>query len=218
MLILGINAFHGDSSACLIKDGELIAAVEEERFRRVKHWAGFPSLSIKYCLEAAGIGITEVDFLAVNRRPGPICTARPGLRCPSGPAGKLFGSGCRQPKSRATWRNWWRKSFILAASRLVHTWWNITGPIWPQASWFRLLSRLLYYPWTALGISSAPWEAWAMETGFSPRCRYFSPIPWGFITPPSPSFRAYSQRRAQSVEGHHQSIECRHGRRHFSTR
>lgn len=69
MYLLGINAFHGDSSACLIKDGELIAAVEEERFRRIKHWAGFPSFSIKYCLEAAGVGITEVDFLAVNRRP-----------------------------------------------------------------------------------------------------------------------------------------------------
>ncbi len=46
MLILGINAFHGDSSACLIKDGELIATVEEERFRRIKHWAGFPRDSI----------------------------------------------------------------------------------------------------------------------------------------------------------------------------
>jgi carbamoyltransferase len=69
MLILGINAFHGDSSACLINDGELLAAVEEERFRRLKHWAGFPSLSIKYCLAATGVGINEVDYLAVNRRP-----------------------------------------------------------------------------------------------------------------------------------------------------
>ncbi len=69
MLILGINAFHGDSSACLIRDGELLAAAEEERFRRVKHWAGFPSLAIEYCLEAAGAGIDQVDFVAVNRRP-----------------------------------------------------------------------------------------------------------------------------------------------------
>jgi len=43
--ILGINAYHGDASACLVKDGELIAAAEEERFRRVKHWAGFPTTS-----------------------------------------------------------------------------------------------------------------------------------------------------------------------------
>ncbi len=46
MYLLGINAFHGDVSAALLKDGHLIAAVEEERFRRVKHWAGFPTLAI----------------------------------------------------------------------------------------------------------------------------------------------------------------------------
>ena len=67
MYILGINAFHGDSSACLLKDGQLLAAVEEERFRRTKHWAGFPSLSIRYCLEAAGISITDIDHVAVNQ-------------------------------------------------------------------------------------------------------------------------------------------------------
>ena len=50
MYILGINAFHGDSSACLLKNGVLIAAAEEERFRRIKHWAGFPSESIQWCL------------------------------------------------------------------------------------------------------------------------------------------------------------------------
>jgi len=69
MYLLGINAFHGDSSACLIKDGELIAAVEEERFRRIKHWAGFPRESINYCLNASQIGISDVDMVAVNRRP-----------------------------------------------------------------------------------------------------------------------------------------------------
>ena len=50
MIILGLNAFHGDSSAALIKEGVLVAAAEEERFRRLKHWAGFPSQSIAYCL------------------------------------------------------------------------------------------------------------------------------------------------------------------------
>jgi len=53
--ILGLNAYHGDSSACLVIDGNLITAVEEERFRRIKHWAGFPIESIRYCIEAAGI-------------------------------------------------------------------------------------------------------------------------------------------------------------------
>ena len=46
MYILGLNAYHGDSSACIYKDGVLIAATEEERFRRIKHWAGFPSEAI----------------------------------------------------------------------------------------------------------------------------------------------------------------------------
>ena len=55
MIILGINAYHGDVSAALIRDGELLAAVEEERFRRIKHWAGFPRDSILACVAMAGI-------------------------------------------------------------------------------------------------------------------------------------------------------------------
>ena len=55
MIILGLNAFHGDFAAALIRDGELIAAAEEERFRRVKHWAGFPSQAIAYCLREASL-------------------------------------------------------------------------------------------------------------------------------------------------------------------
>jgi carbamoyltransferase len=66
MIILGINAFHADSSAALMKDGMLVAAAEEERFRRVKHWAGFPSQSIAYCLREAGLRLGDVDHLAVN--------------------------------------------------------------------------------------------------------------------------------------------------------
>lgn len=67
--ILGINAYHGDSSACLIIDGKLVAAAEEERFRRIKHWAGFPSESIRYCLDEAGITIADVDHVAMNSDP-----------------------------------------------------------------------------------------------------------------------------------------------------
>jgi carbamoyltransferase len=67
--VLGINAYHGDSSASLVKDGELIAAAEEERFRRIKHWAGFPSEAIRYCLQEAGISLREVDHVAINRDP-----------------------------------------------------------------------------------------------------------------------------------------------------
>jgi carbamoyltransferase len=66
MIVLGINAFHADSSAALVKDGVLIAAAEEERFRRVKHWAGFPSQSIAYCLREAALRLRDVDQIAVN--------------------------------------------------------------------------------------------------------------------------------------------------------
>ena len=64
--ILGLNAYHADAAACLVKDGELVAAVEEERFRRIKHWGGFPSESIRYCLREAGITLSEVDHVAIN--------------------------------------------------------------------------------------------------------------------------------------------------------
>jgi carbamoyltransferase len=67
--ILGLNAYHADASACLVSDGVLIAAAEEERFRRIKHWAGFPSEAICYCLEAGGIGLDEVAHVAINRDP-----------------------------------------------------------------------------------------------------------------------------------------------------
>ncbi len=69
MYILGINAYHGDSSACILKDGILTAATEEERFRRIKHWAGFPSEAIKFCLREAGISIHEVDYVTISRNP-----------------------------------------------------------------------------------------------------------------------------------------------------
>jgi carbamoyltransferase len=67
MIILGINAFHGDSSASLFIDGQLIAAVEEERFKRIKHWAGFPIESIKYCLAEAGLALSDVHHISINQ-------------------------------------------------------------------------------------------------------------------------------------------------------
>jgi len=69
MTILGLNAYHGDSSACIVIDGRLIAAAEEERFRRIKHWAGLPVQSINYCLKEAGVKIEDIDHVAVNRNP-----------------------------------------------------------------------------------------------------------------------------------------------------
>jgi carbamoyltransferase len=67
--VLGINAFHGDVSAVLLRDGAVVAAVEEERFRRIKHWAGFPTLAIGKCLEMAGIEGRDVAHVAISRDP-----------------------------------------------------------------------------------------------------------------------------------------------------
>jgi carbamoyltransferase len=69
VLILGLNAYHGDVSAALVDDGRLVAAVEEERFRRVKHWAGFPDRAIASCLASAGAKPEDIDAFAVSRDP-----------------------------------------------------------------------------------------------------------------------------------------------------
>ena len=87
MNILGLNAFHGDSSAALVQEGVLVAAAEEERFRRVKHWAGFPSQSITYCLREAGLSLEDIDHIAINqdnranlvRRIGFLVTSTPNV-------------------------------------------------------------------------------------------------------------------------------------------
>jgi len=69
MFILGINAYHGGAPACLLQDGCLVAAVEDERFRREKYWAGFPSESIRFCLKQAGITAYDLDHVAISRDP-----------------------------------------------------------------------------------------------------------------------------------------------------
>lgn len=69
MIILGINAYHADSSAAIFVNGQMVAAIEEERFRRVKHWAGFPTQAIRFCLQEAGITINEVEYIAIGRDP-----------------------------------------------------------------------------------------------------------------------------------------------------
>src|SRR6516162_10204112 len=69
MNILGINAYHANASAAILCDGQLIAAVEEERFNRVKYAAGFPAAAIRYCLKEAGLTLADVDHVAVPRNP-----------------------------------------------------------------------------------------------------------------------------------------------------
>jgi len=68
--VLGINAFHGDASAAVLRDGRMVAGVEEERFRRVKHWAGFPERSIRFCLDEAAEGeLAALRAVGVSRQP-----------------------------------------------------------------------------------------------------------------------------------------------------
>jgi carbamoyltransferase len=69
LYILGINAYHGDSAACLVKDGKIINAIEEERIRRIKHWAGLPTEAIQFCIKDAGISISDLDYITIGRYP-----------------------------------------------------------------------------------------------------------------------------------------------------
>ena len=63
---LGLNIFHADSSSCLMKNGKLVCAFEEERLNRIKHWAGLPIESIKACLNHANISLDQVNYIAIN--------------------------------------------------------------------------------------------------------------------------------------------------------
>jgi carbamoyltransferase len=68
-LVLGLNTYHADAAACVVRDGRLIAAAEEERFRRIKHWAGFPTQAIAYCMKEAGARLDDLDAVGINRDP-----------------------------------------------------------------------------------------------------------------------------------------------------
>jgi carbamoyltransferase len=69
MRILGLSAFYHDSAAALVEDGIIIAAAQEERFTRKKHDARFPRNAMRYCLEAAGVGLDEVDYVVFYDKP-----------------------------------------------------------------------------------------------------------------------------------------------------
>ena len=68
-IILGLNANHADSSACLIKNGKLLFGIEEERINRIKHWAGVPVGSIEECLKSTKIDSSEITDIALNTNP-----------------------------------------------------------------------------------------------------------------------------------------------------
>lgn len=69
MNVLGLNAFHGDSAACLVRAGKICCAAEEERFRRIKHWAGFPTKAIEFCLQQQSLTLADIDIIAINTDP-----------------------------------------------------------------------------------------------------------------------------------------------------
>ncbi len=95
MLIVGINAYHGDASAAAIVDGRLIAAAEEERFTRVKHAAGFPVHALRYVLDAVGASPSEIDVVAVARDPWARLMRKAwyALRMPARAAGRIGVQG-----------------------------------------------------------------------------------------------------------------------------
>src|ERR1044071_9023197 len=69
MNILGLSAFYHDSAACLVRDGEIIAAAQEERFTRKKHDASFPEHAVKYCLREGGLNVGQLDYVAFYEKP-----------------------------------------------------------------------------------------------------------------------------------------------------
>ncbi len=110
-IILGINAYHGDSSACILKGGQLVAAAEEERFNRVKHWAGFPAESIRYCLQAAGIELSDVDHVAINTDPGANFIKKVGYTIKNRPDFKMVLDRIKNKKKRASVADELNKAF-----------------------------------------------------------------------------------------------------------
>lgn len=67
--VLGLSVFHADASAAAVEDGRFVAGVEEERFRRIKHWAGYPEQALRFCLDELGGDLARIDALAVARKP-----------------------------------------------------------------------------------------------------------------------------------------------------
>lgn len=102
MNVLGLNAYHGDSAACLFVDGKLIAAAEEERFRRIKHWAGLPTSAINYVLEEGKLSLGDVDHIAINRKPGVNNLRRLGFVLTHWPHPKLMAQKIKNIRSAAS--------------------------------------------------------------------------------------------------------------------
>ena len=102
MIVLGLNAFHADSAAALMINGELISAAEEERFRRIKHWAGFPSQAIAWCLEDASLDLSQIDIVAINTDPRAARFARANYTLRNLPKPSMILDRLRARRKRAS--------------------------------------------------------------------------------------------------------------------
>jgi len=111
MIVLGLNTFHADSSAALLRDGVLVAAAEEERFRRIKHWAGFPAQAMAYCLAEAGIRLSDVDSIAVNQDSQANFAGKLGFLLTSRPRLALIASRLRNRRARTSFPELIARSF-----------------------------------------------------------------------------------------------------------
>ena len=120
MKILGLNAYHGDSAACLLLEGKLVAAAEEERFRRIKHWAGLPTQAINYCLEEAKLRLEEIDHIAINRKPGVNNLRRLGFVLTRWPHPKLMAQKIKNIRSAASIKEALQESYGIELKAEVH--------------------------------------------------------------------------------------------------
>jgi carbamoyltransferase len=118
--ILGLNAYHGDSAACLIVDGKLVAAAEEERFRRIKHWAGLPTEAINYCLREARLNLRDIEHIAINRKPGINNLRRLKFAITRLPHPKLVLQKIRNMRSAATIKETIEKAYGVQMDATLH--------------------------------------------------------------------------------------------------
>lgn len=117
MIVLGLNAFHADSAAALLVDGELINAAEEERFRRIKHWAGFPSKAVEWCLAHAKVDLGQVDIVAVNTDPGAARLARASYAIRNLPSPAMVMDRLRARRKRLSIAEHFARDFSAASLR-----------------------------------------------------------------------------------------------------
>jgi carbamoyltransferase len=120
MNILGLNAYHGDSAACLFVDGKLVAAAEEERFRRIKHWAGLPTNAIDYCLREARLTWPDIEHIAINRKPGANNWRRLGFVVSHWPHPKLMWEKIKNIRSAASIQEMLQEAYGIELKAQIH--------------------------------------------------------------------------------------------------